>query len=251
MIKYVQTLTFSLSGSGANVTNTSIILKSFKDIDGNTLTMTDFGTIGFGTMEPGTVSQEEQISFTGVTANSNGTFTLTGVSHVLSKSPYTATSGLNISHNGGTDFVISNTVGFYNTFANKQNDETITGAWSLPIPTLGANPATKNYVDGIAIAGAPDATTTVKGVTRLSSSAAVSLGDFTVTIASPAVLTTVTPHGLTVNDTVVLSTTGALPTGLVAGTTYFVITAGLTTNNFQASSDQGRQSTGWFAACRR
>lgn len=42
-----------------------------------------------------------------------------------------------------------------------------------------------------------------------------------ISIASPGVLTA-TAHGLTAGTPVVLSTTGALPTGLVAGTTYFV-----------------------------
>lgn len=47
---------------------------------------------------------------------------------------------------------------------------------------------------------------------------------FTVTIAAPGLFTSV-GHGLAVGDRVVLSTTGALPTGLVAGTTYYVKTA--------------------------
>lgn len=44
----------------------------------------------------------------------------------------------------------------------------------------------------------------------------------TVSIASPAVVTTPTNHGLSVNDPVVFSTSGALPTGITAGTVYFV-----------------------------
>jgi hypothetical protein len=43
------------------------------------------------------------------------------------------------------------------------------------------------------------------------------------TIASPGVLTW-TAHNLQINQPVVLSTTGALPTGFVAGTTYYVST---------------------------
>jgi hypothetical protein len=46
----------------------------------------------------------------------------------------------------------------------------------------------------------------------------------TVTIASPGLFTAVA-HGLDVGDRVEFGTTGALPTGLVAGTTYFVKTA--------------------------
>jgi hypothetical protein len=44
----------------------------------------------------------------------------------------------------------------------------------------------------------------------------------TVTIASPGVFT-LDSHGFLTNDRVILSTTGALPTGLSAGTWYYVI----------------------------
>ena len=177
--KYVQALPFQIYGSGSSVGDTSITLVAFSDIDGNILTMSDLGTSGFGTMEPNT-NQEEQIVFTGVTANANGTFTLTGVSHVLSKYPYTQTSGLNVSHAGGTQFVLSDDVGLLDTFPNKNNAETITQPWtfttpnfpvmSIPatLPTTDGQLATKKYVDTVAIAGAPDASTTVKGISKLS-----------------------------------------------------------------------------------
>lgn len=61
---------------------------------------------------------------------------------------------------------------------------------------------------------------------------------FTVTIASPAVFTK-TGHGLVANDTIIFSTSGALPTGLTAGTRYYVIAAGLTADNFEVSTSQG------------
>ena len=81
--------------------------------------MSNFGVIGFGTIEPGNGTQEEQISFTGITQNSNGTATLTGVSSVGFFYPYTATSGLLKTHAGSTLFIISNTAGFYNQFPAK------------------------------------------------------------------------------------------------------------------------------------
>ena len=63
--KYAQVQNFALSGAGASAGATSIILKSFLGIDGVTpLTMSDFGNIGFATLEPGNGVQEEQISFT-------------------------------------------------------------------------------------------------------------------------------------------------------------------------------------------
>ena len=45
---------------------------------------------------------------------------------------------------------------------------------------------------------------------------------FTVTIAAPGVVTS-TEHGLVKNDKVILTTNGALPTGLSVDTYYFVI----------------------------
>lgn len=60
-------------------------------------------------------------------------------------------------------------------------------------------------------------------------------GAFTVTIASPGVFTK-TEHGLEAGNTVVFGTTGSLPTGLVAGTTYFVISTGLTASTFRVST---------------
>jgi hypothetical protein len=56
----------------------------------------------------------------------------------------------------------------------------------------------------------------------------------TITNASPGVITW-TAHGLAAGTPVVFSTTGALPTGLVAGTTYFVSSASLATNTFEVS----------------
>jgi hypothetical protein len=60
----------------------------------------------------------------------------------------------------------------------------------------------------------------------------------TITIASPAVVTR-NSHGLSANDTVKFSTTGALPTGITAGTTYYVLATGLTSNTFRISATAG------------
>ena len=57
----------------------------------------------------------------------------------------------------------------------------------------------------------------------------------TVTIASPGVFSA-TAHGLVAGDTVIFNTDGALPTGLTADTTYYVIATGLTADAFQVST---------------
>ena len=62
---------------------------------------------------------------------------------------------------------------------------------------------------------------------------------FTVTIASPAVFTTASPHGLSAGDNIRLSTSGSLPTGLSINTNYYVISAGLTATEFEVSTTIG------------
>lgn len=200
-VKYVQSQTFFLSGSGAVAAATSVTLTSMYQIDGTTLlTMTDFGGLGFGTLEPNNSTQEEQISFTGITQNANGTATLTGVSTVLNVSPYTKTSGLAKAHPGGAKFIISNTAGFYDELSGKDNDETVTGLWQFPnnantpilgttyvAPTTQTQIASKGYVDSIAIAGAPNATLSVQGLVQLPTQSQVDNRTLNVGLASGAV----------------------------------------------------------------
>lgn len=57
----------------------------------------------------------------------------------------------------------------------------------------------------------------------------------TMTIASPCVVSWV-GHGQAAGTPISFSTTGALPTGIVAGTVYYVIAAGLTVDAFQVSA---------------
>lgn len=62
-------------------------------------------------------------------------------------------------------------------------------------------------------------------------------GAVTISVASPGVITW-NANGLLANDQVVFSTTGALPTGITAGTSYFVKTI-LTANTFTISATAG------------
>lgn len=222
-LSYVQANTLFLSGSGVIVGATTISLTSFADIYGNVLTMASFGSKGYGTLEPDTTN-EEAYTFTGVTANANGTYTLTGVASALAQTPYTETPGLVRQHSGGTKVVITDNVAFWNTFANKQNNETITGTWTFNTApsSLSATPAS----------------TSALGNVKLTTTPFTSLGTATITIASPAVVT-LASHGLIAGDSVQFTTTGALPTGIVAGTNYFVISTGLTTNSFEISLTVG------------
>lgn len=61
----------------------------------------------------------------------------------------------------------------------------------------------------------------------------------TLTIASPCVATTATAHNLSVGDSIYFSTLGSLPTGITAGTVYYVISVGFTSTTFQFSTSLG------------
>lgn len=115
---------------------------------------------------------------------------------------------------------------------------TFTGNVTVPTPTNPSDAVTKAFAEGLANAGGADASTTVQGLSRLSTAPGTTLGTATMTIASPCVVS-FTGHGLTLNDIVKFSTTIALPTGITAGTPYYVISAGLTADAFQISASQG------------
>lgn len=154
----VQTQKTTLSGSGVTSTATTIVLKSLKLPDGTTnIAMSDFGDIGFATLEPGT-TREEQISFTGITQNGSGTADLTGVTRGLRfVAPYDEVSANKFAHSGGAVVVFSNTGGFYNEFVGKDNDETITGTHTYSTtpkitnaPVDGEDAGNKDYIDATA-----------------------------------------------------------------------------------------------------
>lgn len=215
--KFVQNQPSTVAGAGSSIGDTTIVLSSFVQIDGTPLTMTDFGSVGFGTLEPGNGIQEEQICWTGITQNSNGTATLTGLKSVLTVSPYTQTSGLQTSHAGGVQFVVSNTAGFYDKLTSKNDDETITGTWTFTVPnfpqmdaygvgnrpTLQAQLATKDYVDFVGSTGTPDASTSVAGKSQLPTQAEVDAKTVNGSTGAPLVVTPATQRSTLQSDYVI------------------------------------------------
>ena len=136
--EFVQTQKTALAGSGISASDTSILLRSFKLPDGTNIIMSMFGDTGKATIEPGT-EREENIVFTGITQNANGTALLTGVTrgHRL-VAPYDSDSSRAFSHPGGRPLVISNNASFYNDL--------------------------KEMIEDIAISGSPNASESQKGI---------------------------------------------------------------------------------------
>lgn len=172
--------TYFLSGSGVSASQTTIPLTNF-DIAGGTqnLVMTDFGSLGCGTIEPGHATRQEFISFTGVTQNSDGSATLTGVQRGLSPIPnYAASTTLQDAHTGGSQFVLSNSPPcFYQDYASLSQAESIQGVYtfsSTSQPVYDATPQTTSnplqlahisFVNSVATAGCANATTTASTFT--------------------------------------------------------------------------------------
>lgn len=132
-----QLTTYTVIGSGISAGATSFTLNSFNDIYGNPITMSYFGAVGYGTLEPSNGSQEEAVSFTSVTDNANGTVTLGGVQDTGLNYPFaTTTNGIQINHAGGVTFVITNTAAwYYNIFPIIQNPSVITNDWTFASTT--------------------------------------------------------------------------------------------------------------------
>jgi hypothetical protein len=236
MIKYIQLPTCKLA-EFASSASTSFTVSGFLYNDGVTpVATTDIGDICYATLEPKT-AREELISFTIDSVTAAGVATITATRGLLQASPYT-TGGATFDHQNGSDLVISNNPGLFNQLTAKDNPEVITEQWTFPEPTANNSPATKAYADGLVITGGAEATNTTRGNVLLSESPALTIGTCTISIATPAVISFVA-HGLVEGDSIKLTTTGALPTGLTAGNTYFVMATGLTANTFQVSATLG------------
>ncbi|MCL4399693.1 hypothetical protein M1506_00240 [Patescibacteria group bacterium] len=182
-----------LYGSGIGATDTSVKLTSLKTTNGQTVGMSAFGTIGYATIDAAIPNKEENISFTGVTQNSDGTAILTGVTRgLLPVYPYTASSTYQVSHSGGASVIFSNSAPFYSQFSFWGTTTTVTGNWtfastSIPVfDTTSSNIFTnvadivsKAYVDSQIAAGAAPITTTTAGIGMLATIAQTASGTAT------------------------------------------------------------------------
>jgi len=182
---------YYLSGSGISSSATTVGLTKFGYMQPNgtysKFSMTNFGALGCATVQPGNVSgKQEFISFTGLTQNSDGTATLSGVTRGLERySPFQASTTLQTSHAGGSEVVISNSPPcFYENYASLSQDEPVTGLWSfnsyLPTTSIVATSSNqftnKSYVDATANAGAATSTKTNGGIVELATGAEAATG---------------------------------------------------------------------------
>ncbi len=147
--------TFTLSGSISS-TATSITLSSFLEpVTGTPYTMALLNTdIVYATIAPKTTSSEF-ISFTGITQNSDGTATLTGVVRGLAKKyPFTTSSSYKLPHSGQSQFIISDAPQVFVKYGALDNDEVITGQWEGLDPLTAQGLVTRDYMLALINGGA-------------------------------------------------------------------------------------------------
>lgn len=193
-------------------------------------------------------SNTNEITVTGTPYDSKGTFSAGGTKRVFMGFPAAMAAsipmrgylaGLKLTYSSVTGFLIdagSATDLTNDTLMTLASQYTkTTGAWvlgsavgSLDVGTIAASKSYFPYLIRRSDTGVVDA------VLSLAPDSATT---FTMTLASPGVVTQ-TDHGLQANAQWTPTTTGALPTGLTAGTTYYVKTVS-DVNTFTVSATQG------------
>lgn len=162
------------------------------------------GDIQYSTVEPQSQTNQEIISYTGIVQLTTTTSKLTGVTRGLDAQPdpitglYGSSPSQAKAHSANAECILSDNPQVWDKKTSKDEEETISEEWAfqkspiVPTPTQDDQAATKAYADDLAIQGSPDASTTAKGIARLTASPNVTLGSTTVTIATPAVFTKAT-----------------------------------------------------------
>jgi len=235
MVKASQTV-LAYTKAPVSSSDTEITIRGLNDIYWNQAVMQ--GTLMYATIEPRSSTNQEIISFTDMVVVDANTLRLTGCTRWLKAQD--SGTGTARDHGANVEFILSNNPQFYDTFAAVDEVETITAPWvfeeplTVPNPVLWQEAVNLDTLNSVVVSGASDAGLIQKGLTRLSASPNLTIGNATITIATPAVVS-FTAHGLTANDTVQFTTTGDLPTGLLPSTNYYVIATGLTADAFQLS----------------
>src|SRR3990167_7293801 len=191
--------TYNLSGSGVSGSATSITLSSLTiPQTGQELVDSDFSDTFYLTLEPGNRTRQEFVSCTTVTQNAS-TATLSGCSRGLSPiTPFSASTTLQFAHAGGSQVIFSNSPQFYNRFAAKDNDETITGVYtftSTSAPKYNTNyTASGNefvsytQLNGVVVGDVGTSTHSALGLVELATESEASAGTASSSSGGPLVL---------------------------------------------------------------
>lgn len=214
---FVATLATSLPQGGSDGT---IYISSISTFDGQTVQTSDFEFFGIGyiSVDVQSPSRAEFISFTGIDPVAKS---FTGAVRGLSFKDSSVISANKKFHAVGAPVIISFGTQDIINFENEMI-------------------YLYNLIQNASISGGVPASFTQMGITRLSENSSTVVGVATIPISTPSAASiSLLSHGLTANDIISFSTTGSLPNGIIAGTPYYVLSTGLTTNNFEISLTSG------------
>lgn len=131
MANPIGALTFYLN-QGIGGSDTSIAVRGLKNSRGTAiLAMPSGATLILATIEPNSATNQEHISFTGITDNGNGVVTLTGVTRNLNPEPPYTAGAANVSHGNGSSCILSNSPSFYNTFLQSDVASSISAVYTF------------------------------------------------------------------------------------------------------------------------
>ena len=165
---YAKNLSASINASQATIPVTSMTTK-----DEHVLTMADLGSKVFLVIEAGR-RKEEIVMCTGI-SGTNWTGCTRGLAFYGTSTA--AVTANQMTHNSGSNIIISNTHYIYDEIVDKDSDETIAGIKTfsssplVPSPSLAGQAANKAYVDGVAQQGGATSTLTVEGISQLATQA--------------------------------------------------------------------------------
>lgn len=218
---FISSLAQTLNAGGGD---TSIQLGTIYTLDGQVVQTSDFATFGRGivTVDPLNLNNVEFDSFTGITATTAPTGTITGVLRGLSFKGNNQIPANQKFHVVGTPVLIA-----FGTHNIIDLVSMINSTYTI----------LNSLIENIIINQSIDASTTQIGSNRISYPPDVSIGNPTISIANPAVITVA--NTLTVNDEVKFTTTGTLPAAISLGVKYYVLSSGLSTSSFEISATAG------------
>lgn len=236
------------------------------------ITAADFGDVGYGVFEPRTARQE----FFTFDPTTIGNFATTGVSITArglkpGADYVTQIPGLKFNHSTGSKVLLyTNAPAFYNDFGNKHDDETIDGVWTftqgiifsggldaggnritnVADPIANTDAANKQYVDNVAVSGAPNANETTKGIVQLATNAqmgtATSVGSTGARLIPPNdQLVKVSSGVADQNKIAVLDATGTFANGFIDKVRTWTTVQSFTADNAQITTapDTGNDAT--------
>lgn len=159
-----------------SISATKIYLTNVNNPRGDIIPVANMPTKIYLTIEPNTISGTEII----VCPSSNYSTTTKSFDNCTRGLDFSGSSEASITsykktHSAGSKVIISNPGQFYNNFIDIDSDQTKAGVLTftsspiIPTPSSATQAANKSYVDGVAMSGGANASTTIKGISYLSS----------------------------------------------------------------------------------